>query len=161
MPESIYKKIINKIRSLPFVKRYPTIKELIKYSLVSNLSNVIDLGLYIYLTRVFYFWREHYLVANLFSLFIASLVRFRFHKHWTFRNSDKHIHIQYLKFITILIIGLIMNELVLYISVEHLFFNDLIGKLIAMALGTLVIYHFTRTWVFGKPAINFKNWYKF
>jgi putative flippase GtrA len=161
MTNSIYNKIIQRFRNLELIKRYPTIKELIKYSLVGNLSNALDFGLYFYLTRVFYFWWEHYLVANLFTLFMASLVRFVFHKHWTFRNSDKRIYTQYLKFITILVIGLIFNEFILYISVEHLIFNDLIGKLMAMALGTLLIYYFTRTWVFGKPAITSKNWYKF
>ena len=149
--DSIYNSLCSKIRNLPLIRRYPTLKELIKYSIVGNFSNLVDFSLYFYLTRVFSFWREHYLIANLFTLFIASIIRFIFHKRWTFRDSGTNVHIQYLKLICLLIAGLIINEAVLFISVEHFILNDLIGKLIAIILGTLVIYYFTRTWVFSKP----------
>lgn len=154
---SIYQAISYKIRSLPLVKKYPTLKELVKYSIVGNLSNLLDFSLYIYLTRAFIFWREHYLTANLITLLLASVTRFAFHKHWTFRDSSKQTHIQYIKFITILIIGLALSELVLFLSVEHLSLYDILGKLIAVVIGTLITYYFTRTWVFGKSGFSFKN----
>ena len=153
----IYNKISSKIKNTPFIKKYPNLKELMKYSLVGNFSNLIDFGLYIFLTRAFSFWRENYLIANLISLFVASLFRFIFHKQWTFRDSSQRVYAQYFKLILLLLVGLLLNEAILFISVEFLVIHDLIGKLIAVVLGTLFIYYFTRTWVFGKPGINFKK----
>ena len=142
-------KIIDKIRQLPLVKKHPNLKEMAKYSLVGNLANIIDFGLYIYLTRAFFFWRQHYLIANLFTMLIASTVRFTFHKHWTFRDTSQRIRRQYGKFILVMILGLGIDEAALFISVEYLNFYDLLGKIVSMVVGTFIIYYLTKKWVFN------------
>ncbi len=147
---SLYHYFAEKIKRLPIIQKHPELKELIKYSVVGNTSNFIDLLLYIYLTRAFSFWQEHYLTANLFAMLIASIVRFVFHKHWTFRNTSLFVKTQYAKFILVMFLGLIINEVVLYITVEHGGFNDLIGKLASLAVTTLFAYYFTKFWVFQK-----------
>ena len=152
----LYNSTLNTIRQFPFLRKYPAVKELMKYSLVGNLSNILDLGLYIYLTRAFFFWREHYLTANIFTMLIASIVRFIFHKHWTFRDNGKNIHWQYFKFILVMILGSIINVLVLFITVEHIGCHDIIGKIIGLAIGTLIVYSLTKKWVFNKEELNNK-----
>lgn len=152
---AIYNKIADKIRNIPLIKKYPTIKEIMKYALVGHASNLIDFSLYIYLTRVFSFWLEHYLIANLLAMFIASIFRFTFHKNWTFRDSNEKVYAQYLKFALILFFGLIINGVILFIAVENFNLNDIIGKLIGLAIGSLIIYCLTRALVFGKPLLPF------
>lgn len=128
-----------------------------KYSLVGNLSNLVDLGLYIYLTRAFFFWREHYLVVNIFTMLIGSIARFIFHKRWTFRDKSPRIHWQYTKFILVMLLGLIINEITLFIAVEYLEIYDLIGKIASMAISTIVVYLLTKKWVFDKGELNHKK----
>ena len=152
-----YNSFADRIRNLALFRRNPTLKELVKYSLVGNISNLIDFGSYVLLTRLFIFWQHHYLTANLISMFLASILRFIFHKYWTFHDSNKNIRIQYLKFIILLIFSLTLNELILFISVEYLKINDVAGKIISIASVTLVVYYFTRTWVFGKSGFKFKK----
>ena len=150
----LYNLIANIIRRLPIVKKYPTAKELMKYSLVGNIGNLIDIGAYIYLTRAFEFWQENYLIANAFTMLIASRVRFIFHKHWTFRDRSENFRWQYSKFIVVMIIGLLINEVILYITVEHLNFNDIIGKITSMICGTFISYYLTKKWVFDHGVLN-------
>lgn len=147
---SIYNTLSAKFRNLSLIKKYPTLKELVKYSIVGNFCNLVDFGLYFFLTRTFIIFHTHYLVTNLFTIFIASIIRFIFHKRWTFRDDGVNIHIQYLKLAALLFVGLLFNEAILFVSVEHLIINDLVGKFIAITLGTLLVYYFTRTWVFKK-----------
>jgi len=58
-----YNRIAGHFRQLYVFKKYPAVKELLKYSVAGNFSNLIDFGVYIYLTRTFSFWRRHYLTV--------------------------------------------------------------------------------------------------
>ncbi len=146
-----------KIRELGFVKKYPRIKELVKYSLAGNFSNVIDFGIYIYITRTFIFWWRHYLIANLISMLVASLVRFFLQKYWTFKNFDSSLASlkkQYLKFILLLTGTILLEEWILYMTVEFVDVNDLVGKIIAFAFGTIIVYTLSKHWVFKQYLDN-------
>ncbi len=136
------------VRSLPLFKKYPAAKELLKYSLAGNFSNLIDFGLYIYLTRTFPFWRRHYLTVNLISMLLASISRFLLQKYWTFKDRGSAIKVQYIRFVITLFLGLVISEGVLYISVEYIYINDLLGKLLAFAIATLIVYTLSKKWVF-------------
>lgn len=164
MLKPCYEKIALKIRSLPLLNRNPSLKQLIKYSLVGNFSNLIDLSLYIYLTRFFFLWRAHYLIANLLTMFIAGIFRFIFHKHWTFRDPARNIKEQYLKFSLTLLLSFAANELVLFTAVEAGNMNDLIAKIISMAAGTLFVFAIMKKWVFKPPLPKiierFRQWRK-
>ena len=143
-------RLTQKFRAHPFIQQNPQVKEMIKYAIVGNVSNVIDFGLYIYLTRAFSYWRDHYLDANIFTILIAGIVRFTWHKKWTFRDQGREVEVQLFKFITIIIISAVINQLILYLSVEYLTINDIIGKLIASLLTTLLIYYGSKIWVFER-----------
>ncbi len=131
-------------------RKYPSAKELIKYSIVGNFSNFLDLTLYIFLTRVSTFWHDHYLLANAFTMVIGSITRFVFHKKWTFRQDKGSFHEQYLKFISVLLISLVLTGFLLFLGVEYLEINDILGKVMAMGLVTMIVYYLTKVWVFKK-----------
>lgn len=144
-----YNQIAGHFRQLYVFKKYPAVKELLKYSVAGNFSNLIDFGVYIYLTRTFSFWRHHYLTVNLISMLLASITRFFLQKYWTFKDTRSGIKIQYIRFIIVLFLGLIASQLVLYISVEHIYINDLLGKILAFAVATLIVYTLSKKWVFN------------
>jgi len=146
----LYNKIADRIRQLSVVKRHPSTKEVIKYSIVGNFSNFIDLALYIFLTRAFHFWYDKYLLANALTIIIGSATRFFFHKKWTFRHDGGSFRRQYLRFIFVLVFSLIFNEILLFLIVEYLSVNDVLAKLITMGATTLVVYYTTKVWVFKK-----------
>lgn len=147
--KNMYENLANYIRGIYIFKKYPTIKELLKYSLAGNFSNLIDFGVYIYLTRTFVFWRRHYLTVNLISMLLASISRFFLQKYWTFKDSHSGIKVQYVRFIIVLFLGLIVSEAVLYISVEHIYINDLLGKILAFGVATVIVYFLSKKWVFN------------
>ena len=149
--------LINKFRNYYFIKKNPVVKELIKYSIVGQMGNIIDFGLYLYLTRVFGYWRENYLTANLFGMAMAGILRFVFHKKWTFRDKDKKTEIQYFKFTAVLILNFLINQGFLYYAVEYLNINDILGKLIAAVLTTLLVYCASKYWIFKKSVGTGKN----
>ncbi len=159
MIKNIYHNLAHKFRNITFIKQHPAIKEILKYSVVGNLTNIVDVGLYIYLTRAFIFWEHHYLIANLITMFIASVIRFVFHKKWTFRDKGQdRVHKQFIKFSLLMVLGLAITEVILYVCVEYFYIYDLIGKIIAMAAVTVIVYYLTRTWIFNKSHFTFRNW---
>ena len=147
---NLYNKIADPIRRHPLIRKHPSAKELVKYSVVGNFSNFLDLGLYIALTRAFTFWHDKYLLANALTMVIGSASRFIFHKKWTFRQDGGSFQEQYLKFIIVLAISLVLTEFFLFFSVEYLSIHDILGKIISMGLVTAVVYYLTKIWVFKK-----------
>lgn len=147
---NLYNKIAEPIRRLPLVRRHPSAKELIKYSIVGNASNFLDLGLYIILTRFYAFWYDQYLLANVVAMVAGSVSRFFFHKKWTFRDGAASFHRQYLRFIAVLVASLVLTELCLFFSVEYLGLYDILSKIISMGLVTGLVYYTTKVWVFSK-----------
>ncbi|HOZ37053.1 MAG TPA: GtrA family protein [bacterium] len=145
-----YNKIADCVRRLNFVRHYPDSKELIKYSIVGNLTNFLDLMLYIAFTRFSHFWYENYLWANTLSMLIGSVLRFFLHKKWTFRHDGGSSHYQYFRFVIVLVLSFFLTGIFLFVIVEHLDFNDIIGKIMAMGLVTGFTYYLTKVWVFRK-----------
>ncbi len=148
MFKKFYNFCANQIRKIPLLKKYPTLKELIKYSLVGNFSNLVDFSFYIFLTRFFIIFYRHYLLTSIFTMIIASIIRFVLHKYWTFRDITSNIYLQYLKLIIVLSSSLIIENLILFIAVEKININDIIGKFIGLVLFSLTTYFFTKKWVF-------------
>jgi len=140
--------ILAKVRKLPIFHKHPTVKEMAKYSLVGNMSNLFDLGLYVSLTRFSSFWLAHYLSANIITMLVASVFRFTLHKKWTFRNNSDGVRKQYIKFILTMIFGLILTLVVIFMAVEWLHINDILAKILSMLIGTLIVYFITKHWVF-------------
>jgi putative flippase GtrA len=146
----LYNKAASKFRRLPFIRNYPGSKELIKYSIVGNFSNFLDLVLYIFLTRISDFWHTHYLLANALTMVIGSVIRFALHKKWTFRHDGGSFHGQYIRFMIVMFGSMILTEFLLFLAVEHLAVNDIIGKILAMGVVTAFCYYLTKVWVFKK-----------
>ncbi|OIO15958.1 hypothetical protein COV56_02055 [Candidatus Kuenenbacteria bacterium CG11_big_fil_rev_8_21_14_0_20_37_9] len=150
MIKKFFNKIIDRFRSLPCIRKNPSVKEIIKYSIVGNFTSILDFALYIYLTRFFPFWKEHYLTANFFAILIDSVIRFILHKKWTFRNEGKNIHTQYLKFTIVCLLIMLTGEVLLYTAVEYFGIGDVLGKLISSVIITMFAFLSTKLWVFGR-----------
>lgn len=103
-----------------------------KYATVGAMSAALDFGLLFVLTDFVGF---HYLASATISFVCAAFLNYMFNKKWTFQSSGKKRK-QLPVFFTIAILGLIINNNIIYIAVEHLGVHYLIGKLIAAAIVT-------------------------
>lgn len=90
-------------------------------------------------------------IASIPSFSLAVIVSYTGNYIWTFQSDSLHI-VQFPKFITVAIIGLIANILVTYIIV------DVLGAWYGLALATVILliplltYQLNRLWVFSRET---------
>ena len=107
------------------------IRQLIKFGIVGVSSTVIDWGIYLLLTRIFGFY---YLMAKILSFGVAVLNSYIWNRRWTFRSNDPAKLKQFIKFLTISFVGVVLNTFIMYLSVEHLRWHDIYGLFLATAI---------------------------
>ncbi|PIS42880.1 MAG: GtrA family protein [Candidatus Kerfeldbacteria bacterium CG08_land_8_20_14_0_20_40_16] len=147
-------KIIDRIRNNRHLQEKLIIKEIVKFALVGGFNTILDFSVYIILTRFWEFWQKNYLLANFVSFSIAATSSYILNKTWTFRDKNKRIYIQYPKFILVSVIGLLINETVLYILVTHLVIYDLLAKICAVGIAMFWNFSANKFWTFKPEKKN-------
>ncbi|HEX9664849.1 MAG TPA: GtrA family protein, partial [Patescibacteria group bacterium] len=136
-----------RIRNIWFFKKYPIARQFIKFCLVGVSNTVIDFGVYLGLTRLFLFWRTHFLIANFVAFSLAASWSYFLNKYWTFRDKEKFTQAQYLKFFLVSLVGLGLTQIVLYsLVVAGLY--DLFAKLIAVIVVVFWNFLANKYWTF-------------
>lgn len=118
---------------------------LIKYATVGALTAVLDFSLLYILTDVAGF---HYLVSATISFVIAATTNYSFNRSWTFK-SDGQRRKQLPVFFVIAICGLLLNNFIIFVSVEQLYLHYLLGKVLAAAI--VLFWNF-----FGNKYLTFR-----
>lgn len=113
------------------------IRQFIKFGIVGVSSTVIDWGIYLLLTRIF---GIYYLMAKILSFGVAVLNSYIWNRRWTFRSNDPQKLRQFIKFLTISIVGLVLNSTIMFIAVDKLKYHDIIG--LVLATGIVTIWNF-------------------
>jgi len=120
-------------------------KKFIKFCLVGVSNTLIDYGIYFLLTRGF---SLHYLLANFFSFSLAATWSFFWNKYWTFKNYQRGIFSQYLKFFLVSLGGLFWSSLFLYFFVQILNLYDLISKILVIIIVVFWNFFLNKYWTF-------------
>ena len=121
------------LRENYFFRKFPILKQLLKFAMVGVTSFLIDLGIYLALTRSFDFFAEYYLLANALSFMTAVGWSFVINKLWTFRVYGRsNLGGQYVRFVSVYAIGLLLTSLLLFVFVSLL-------KVIILLLNYLTI----------------------
>jgi putative flippase GtrA len=116
-----------------------------KYATVGFVSAVVDFGTLFILTDLVGF---HYLTSATISFALAAMLNYGLNRRWTFQSSGKRRK-QLPVFFTIAILGLLINNNIIYVAVERFDMHYLIGKVIAAAIVT--------SWnFFGNKYLTFK-----
>lgn len=76
-------------------------------------------------------------IANSTGFVIAASSNYLLNRIWTFQSHNSHVATQYLSFIAISLIGLVINNLVIYILNGRFKYNFYLSKLIAVFVVTL------------------------
>jgi len=79
-------------------------------------------------------------VANSTGFILAATSNYLLNRFWTFNSLNPRIATEYLSFLTISVIGLAINNLVIYILNERLKLNFYLSKL--FAIGVVTVWNF-------------------
>ncbi len=107
--------------------------ELLKFCIVGAGGVLIDLAFTYLLKNIF---NINKYVASSIGFILASTSNYTFNRLWTFASSDPQIAVQYIKFMVIATIGLLLSNLLIYLFHERLHGNFYVSKLGAMTLVT-------------------------
>jgi len=140
--------LIKSVREHRIIKEYPVSKQFIKFVFVGSFVTAVDFTIYFSLTRLFYWWEEHFLYANGIAFATALTISFFANKLWTFRNDHKSYTRQSVKFLLSNIIALFITQSILYLLVKVLGITDIISKPTAVVI--VILWNFTsyKFWVF-------------
>ena len=140
--------LITKLKD--FIRKILTnasVKLFIFYVFFAGIASVVDVSILFVLTEYAGF---HYLISSALSYLAGMITNYSLNKFLTFKNYDKRIARQFSLFVMVALVGLALNQLFLYIMVEHFGMWYILAKLISICL--VGFWSF-----FGHKKITFKN----
>lgn len=115
----------------------------LKFCIVGSLGLGIDFGI-TFLSKEKARWNKY--VANSLGFISAASSNFFFNKFWTFNDTDPDQLVQYSKFILIALIGLAINNLIIYLLINKRRMKFYWAKLVAV--GVVVLWNFIANYNF-------------
>lgn len=104
-------------------------KLFIRYIIFAGFATLIDLSLLYLLTEFLHIW---YFYSAIISYFGGMITNYTLNKFFNFRNKSKRIIHQFGLFIVVALIGLGINQIVLYSLVEFTGLWYILAKVIAV-----------------------------
>ena len=127
-----------------------TLIQLLKYGIVGGIAFVVDYGLLLFLTEVCGF---HHLVSAAISFIVGLAVNYILSQRYVFtekRFSDWRI--EFLIFSIIGVVGLGLNELIIYLLTDILGIHYMLGKLTSTVIVFLWNFIARKVLVFSKKS---------
>ena len=107
--------------------------KLIKYCVVGFSGMLIDFGLtYLLKEKI----KTNKYVANSLGFIAAATSNFYFNKYWTFQDHADNITVEFASFLSIGMLGLIINNVVIYLLTERYKNNFYLSKFVAIVAVT-------------------------
>lgn len=105
--------------------------KLVKFSVVGGSGLIVDFGL-TYLAKERLHINKY--AANAIGFTVAASTNFFLNKRWTFDDNSSEILNQYTFFFIIALVGLAMNQIILYVLHHYFRTNFYLAKLVATGL---------------------------
>ena len=120
--------------------------QFIKFRVVGGTGVVVDFGItFLFKEKL----KLNKYIANSLGFMAAASTNYLLNRWWTFRSHDPEVAQQYVQFVGISAIGLILNNIIIYLLNDKARLNFYLSKLIAIGLVTLwnffMNYYFTFT----------------
>ena len=119
------------------------VKQILRFTVVGGFAFLIDYGILYILTE---FIGIHYLVSSIISFTISVIFNYIMSIKWVFNVTKKQGIEDFIKFVILSVIGLGINELIMYIMVDIINIHYMISKL--FATGIVMIYNFITRKIF-------------
>lgn len=138
---------------LRYLERYSFLKQFIKFCIVGGTSAVIHLVFLHSLTEWAGIW---YVASSVVGFIFSGTFNFTANKLWTFRNREKGRQIinQAVRFISVMVSGLIINTTIIYCLTEFVGFDYRISWLFAASIIAFWNFNFNRFWTFRHRQIS-------
>ena len=117
--------------------------QFIKFALVGTSGLFIDFGITFLFKEKFYFNKYF---ANSLGFSFAVMSNYFLNKYWTFQDLNPEIFSQAFKFILISVIGLIINNQMIYLFNHYRGLNFYLAKI--FAIGFVVVWNFTANYFY-------------
>ena len=115
----------------------------LKFGLVGASGLAVDFGLTFLLKERL---KLNKYIANSIGFLSAASSNFAINRMWTFASADPHVANQYIKFIGVSLVGLLLSYTILKLIHEQLNWNFYLSKLIA--IGFVMFWNFAINLVF-------------
>ena len=120
--------------------------QFIKFCVVGGTGVVVDFGItFLFKEKL----KLNKYIANSMGFMAAASTNYLLNRWWTFRSHDPEVAQQYVQFVGISDIGLILNNIIIYLLNDKARLTFYLSKLIAIGLVTLwnffMNYYFTFT----------------
>lgn len=109
----------------------------IKFGLVGASGILVDFGVTVLCKE--YLKIQKY-VANSLGFTMAVVSNYTWNRLWTFQSEDPHIYTQFGKFLLVSVIGLVLNNLAIYLLNGKLKIHFYIAK--ALAIAVVMLWNF-------------------
>lgn len=113
------------------------VKQIMKFVLIGGTAFLIDFSIYCLLTE----WLSiHYLIAATISFIISLIFNYFYSIYWVFEVGKKQTAKELTLFIILSVIGLGINQIMLYLLVEWMMIHHILAKIIATFV--VMVYNF-------------------
>lgn len=121
--------------------------QFIRFGIAGATTALLELALIILLVEQL---QMHYLWANVLSFVFANLFNYVLSRNWVFQASEKKVHMEMLSFFVVTGVGLLINQIIIYVMVDFVHLDYRFAKV--LAIGGTVIWNY-----FGKKKIVFNS----
>ena len=109
--------------------------QLIRYFFVGGIAFLVDFGMLAFFTEI---CGIHYIVSNSLSFILGLFTNYFISIFWVFTNSHfKNRKLEFLFFAMIGVVGLLLNDFLLWFFTKEIGIYYLLSKIIAVAVGYL------------------------
>ncbi len=123
--------------------------QFLKYCISGGIGVIIDFFIF---SALITFFQIQYLISNIFSFCLGTIVVTYLQKNWTFQyKSNERIQL-YSKYLISIGIVFIVNTCLLIFGVEIIHFGEIEAKLVQVILGSVIGYMIQKNFVFAKSG---------
>ncbi len=122
-----------------------------KYCIVGGTGAITDFTLY---SLIIYTFHLNYLISNIFSFTFATLIVYYLQKNWTFQYFTNKNLKTFNRYLSLVVITYILNNIILIISVQLLSIGLLASKVIQILISFAWGYYASNSYVFNKDSID-------
>ncbi len=120
--------------------------QLCKYCVAGGVGAFIDFGLF---AAIIALTLLNYLLANVISFATGTIVVYYIQKNWTFQYQSNRNVFVFGKFVSVVIITFILNNLILIICVSFLQMGPIVSKIIQIIISFFWGYTINKKFVFN------------
>ena len=132
--------------TLSETRKFISSNTFIKFCLIGILNGIVGFSI---ILSLIYIFNMNYLLSNLFGYIGGVITSFILNKYANFK-SDGNIRVEFPVFLGSFLVAYSVNILMLYLVVEVLLQNKIVGLVIASAVYTMLFYLSSRFFVFIK-----------